>query len=552
MAVALLTLEKRLESERSPQRQLFLLNKIGDHYKKKDKRKFLEISQSVYDLAESLGNKDALIESIKSIANAEFDLGEMANSIESFRRGIQLCGQCGDELSVSIFQREIATPLDSSGKFLEALEFLDQALRIQRRHSALHEIPKTLKKIADVYLSISDWKASLSYVDQVFEMLQIHPDHQLEVTLLNTLGLIYFDMDDSENSLEAHSKELMLSRKIGDRYHEAAAMVNIGKIYGRSNNFDLALKNFETALEILLKEEKMLQAIVCYDNIGHVYLEIGKLEKALEYSKKASELAHAVNHHYYKQMSYLMRGAILNMAGRFLEAITFLQEALTLVESGGSLNDRWSIIYQFSVSYEGLGNPRLALEYHKKYTEARLEYLTERSKNDLKMIENQILGQRFRIEKESLINEVELRRREVNFLGLEALKKNELLLNIQNEAKELYSDLGADRKPMRLFIKKIEEIIDAEKAHKSFEESLTQTNELFLVELKKSFPTLTKMELKICAMLKINMTSYEISKLLFTSERTIEWHRMNIRKKIGLKWNQEIPEFLDEVPFSSV
>jgi DNA-binding CsgD family transcriptional regulator len=52
------------------------------------------------------------------------------------------------------------------------------------------------------------------------------------------------------------------------------------------------------------------------------------------------------------------------------------------------------------------------------------------------------------------------------------------------------------------------------------------------------------MELKVCSLLKLKLTSADMAKLLCLSERSIEFHRLNIRKKLGLKRGQDLGDIL--------
>lgn len=61
--------------------------------------------------------------------------------------------------------------------------------------------------------------------------------------------------------------------------------------------------------------------------------------------------------------------------------------------------------------------------------------------------------------------------------------------------------------------------------------------------IAEQYPSLTKTERRICSLINLNMTSQQIADLLYTSLRTIEWHRLNIRKKLQIPDHQEIYDF---------
>ena len=68
----------------------------------------------------------------------------------------------------------------------------------------------------------------------------------------------------------------------------------------------------------------------------------------------------------------------------------------------------------------------------------------------------------------------------------------------------------------------------------------------FMESLKHHYPTLTAMELKVAALLRMKLFSAGISEALFISKRTVEVHRLSIRKKMGLDRNDDLYAVLVE------
>lgn len=66
----------------------------------------------------------------------------------------------------------------------------------------------------------------------------------------------------------------------------------------------------------------------------------------------------------------------------------------------------------------------------------------------------------------------------------------------------------------------------------------------FLHTLAKQFPRLSPAELHICAMLREAFVSWEIAEQLSITERSVENHRSNIRRKLGLTPEQNLQMFL--------
>lgn len=76
------------------------------------------------------------------------------------------------------------------------------------------------------------------------------------------------------------------------------------------------------------------------------------------------------------------------------------------------------------------------------------------------------------------------------------------------------------------------------------EEEFFKINPMFMSKLSSEFESLTTMEIRICAMIKLNMRSKEISNILNISQKTIDKHRQNIRKKLLLDESIRLSLFL--------
>ncbi len=67
--------------------------------------------------------------------------------------------------------------------------------------------------------------------------------------------------------------------------------------------------------------------------------------------------------------------------------------------------------------------------------------------------------------------------------------------------------------------------------NEEFEKWFVKVYNDFDVNLSKRTPYLTPQKIKICALIKIGMRNKEISHLLHIHEKTVEAHRIHIRKK---------------------
>jgi len=148
-----------------------------------------------------------------------------------------------------------------------------------------------------------------------------------------------------------------------------------------------------------------------------------------------------------------------------------------------------------------------------------------------------------RIEKERLVNEIDLKRKELANTTMMAAKKNEVLMEIQGE---LNKDKSKFSNQFRLkhIMNKINNAVKSKDEWKVFETNFTEVHEDFFKDVLDSYPKLTSKDLKLCSYLKMNLSSKEIAPLMGISVRGVEVHRYRLRKKMNLESDVNLTKFL--------
>ncbi len=148
-----------------------------------------------------------------------------------------------------------------------------------------------------------------------------------------------------------------------------------------------------------------------------------------------------------------------------------------------------------------------------------------------------------KLEKERLLDEITLKRKELANTTMVAAKKNEVLMEIQGE---LNKDKGkfTDQFQLKRIINKINGAIKNEDEWQVFETNFTELHEDFFRVLLKIYPDLSNKDLKLCSYLKMNLSSKEIAPLMGISVRGVEVHRYRLRKKMELDSKENLTSFL--------
>lgn len=141
-----------------------------------------------------------------------------------------------------------------------------------------------------------------------------------------------------------------------------------------------------------------------------------------------------------------------------------------------------------------------------------------------------------RLRNEKLNAEILYKSNELASSTMSIIRKNEFLLDLKQMMVNQKEQLGS-RYPDKYFhhiVDRIDKNIGSQDDWLVFSTNFEQAHEQFLKKMKDDFPELTAKDLRLCAYLRMNLSSKEIAPLMGISVRGVENHRYRLRKKMGL------------------
>jgi len=126
--------------------------------------------------------------------------------------------------------------------------------------------------------------------------------------------------------------------------------------------------------------------------------------------------------------------------------------------------------------------------------------------------------------------------------------KNEFIETIKEELKEVTRKGKSmeTKQSMEKIVREIDTTLRLQEDWKQFEYHFDQVHGDFLNRLRDQFHDLTPNEQKLCALLRLNLSTKEISNLMSISLRGVEIARYRLRKKLGLDQGQNLSKFILE------
>jgi len=148
---------------------------------------------------------------------------------------------------------------------------------------------------------------------------------------------------------------------------------------------------------------------------------------------------------------------------------------------------------------------------------------------------------------EETVQELRTVNGELSAYTLQLVQKNENILEIRDKLQEVAKNMEANRAAVSQAIQSIAGATKADRYWDDFMLMFEKVQSGFFSRLKALYPELTPNELKLSALLKMNMSSKEIANLLGISHHSVNVARYRLRKKMGLENEQGLDEILMQV-----
>jgi DNA-binding CsgD family transcriptional regulator len=158
--------------------------------------------------------------------------------------------------------------------------------------------------------------------------------------------------------------------------------------------------------------------------------------------------------------------------------------------------------------------------------------------------ENEIL----RLELEKVSMELKFKENELVSKALNLASKNDCFIMLEEKFNHIKTLAGQDlNQEINQILLAMRNNISVDKEWSNFQEKFNMINQLFINNLSSVCPVLSKTEIIICSMLRLQIDPKDIARIKFVSLSNIQNHILRIRKKMDLKRNISLMKYLIEL-----
>lgn len=150
------------------------------------------------------------------------------------------------------------------------------------------------------------------------------------------------------------------------------------------------------------------------------------------------------------------------------------------------------------------------------------------------------------IRNRTLEAELQNKNNELTLQTTALLKRNQAIQSLLEEL-EKQKEIMAERYPNKLYNRMktlLEETLNDQADWVLFESYFNSTHQNFMDRLRQQYADITTGDLRICCLLRMNLSTKEIASLMNVSIRAIELRRYRLRKRLGLEGDRNLVDFL--------
>ena len=485
---------------------------------------------------------------------------QIDSALASYQVAENMLPQNGAERNRALIYSNRATIESNRGKYKEAVDNYLKSIEIREQNNLMGSLPVDYENVSRVFLTMNNYEKAIEYLEKAISLCKANGNDYYLASALGTLGHTYERIDSLEKAVEYLNQALPLAEKVNDPTMITEIYTYLGYVYLKTREYDRALSSFQNTLS-LSKEIDFDSGIIngLYES-GMVYKLKGDYKQAATYMQKVFDfLSDKQNFSYkvadvYEQLAaiyYQTEDAGKNKSYEYLQKYHAIKDSILGVE-------QQLYILELEKKYETEKREREVLLLEKKTLRlfvALLFTMVSLLLFMLLFIRNRYLrkiAQRSRDQEkernEHIAEILEVKKRELFSQANQLLKIQEQGERVLERIQQVIHEYEGKDSPLS---RKVRSYIQKAKSEYNvfgeFEKRLEENNEEFHKNLLDSYPELSSTELKVCGLLRMGLSTKEISQVTHRSPRTIDFTRNQIRKKMNLDANDNLYKHLIQI-----
>ena len=389
-----------------------------------------------------------------------------------------------------------------------------------------------LGNIGHLYEKQHKYDSAFYYQNQALIKYQQANFKQGAAKIYENLGSIYEDLAKYDSAYVSFSRSLQLYREQRNEVGTIEVINNLGDILRKTGKYKESLVQTRHALQLATQMGNVYQLASCTKDLGKTYELMGQMDSAYHYSEMSRR---------YSLDVYSLDGAKQTTFLQVLYDINKKSDEIVRLNNIRKVNRITGVAVAIVVVL-------LIMLSIVVFSRQRLKLRDQQALARQKAAEHEVVQLELKnqqLEEENLKQQLEVKSRELSNHTLNLIKNNQFLEQMRSNLQNMVKDDRRDqKKQMQQLIAEINENFNHEQHWREFTVAFEQVHQQFFDSLRAFSQELTSADMRLIALIKMNLDSADIATLLGISTDSLRVSRYRLRKKLNIPQGDNLSAFI--------
>lgn len=485
-----------------------------------------------------------------------------------------------DSVGVVIALHNIGVVNFYRGQYDQVARYYRSSLKLAEKLEDSRFINVNLLNLGLLFSAQKDYQKAKQYIKKALINFRLSGEKSGEANAMVHLASAYFNQGFLDSSLVTNQEALRLYTEVGSENGISQALSHIGDIMVEYHKYSEAKKYFEQAIVLRRKNQDQYGMAISFTGLANAWYGLGNISVSKLYYDSALTLSKQIGTIWQTAEVYQSIAHFHSSQGNYKEAFEAMEE-FALTKDSLFNREKMEVAKELAAQYE-MDKAQEEIEQQKSRNlilkrsntlfvfllvaiviifilviwQAVSRYKRTRNKHQQEIEladKNRQLAEtkqkmmaaeleKSQLEQEKIKNELEFKKKELTQLALHINQQNEFLESLKENLKEL-----KDNPEVKSLERNLDAQLNIDKQREDFELNIDLINQDFYRNLSIKFPQLTENEKKLCAMLRLNLSSKEIASIQNISPKSVDMNRYRMRKKLNLEPEEDLVKFLNQI-----
>ncbi|MFY7795387.1 MAG: tetratricopeptide repeat protein [Chitinophagaceae bacterium] len=509
--IAIFLLMSILGQAQADTTQIYQNIRRSEAFRDEDLMVAMQYATTAVDLAMSQSDLKPKVNALSQAGKLCFYAGLFDRAVDYFNRALILAEQSGDMILLADEYLNLGGVHNMLGDYSRSRELTEKGFQTFLKHyrERREPIPADIlfyysNNMGLLFMKEGKTKEARDFFLEAIKRSKDSESKDEYTRPMTGLADLFISTGQLDTARQLLTELLQYHQIHGVKAGLTVALALMGDLYVKQKDLEQALSFYRRSLQIATDRKDLFVQERVTEDIAEVYQSKGMSDSALFYFEQ---------HHRLSASSEKMK-AIQSLKQRDLENRLREQEQESIrririertilgILAGGSLGLLFFLL------------------------------IRSRKRTVLERMEAALREEKLRLEKKLLQETLDLKDKQLATQVMYSLQKNEMVTELVSRIKETAAQSPDSQKsPLNRIIRQIE--AGSAEPWKEFEQRFQEVHTGFYERLMVKYPDLTSNERRICAFLRLDMSTKEISNLTGQSVKAITQARFRLRSKLNI------------------